>query len=64
MRWTPKRKAEIVEQIAELNELERAKLLADLRLSTEELASWCELFTNHGLGALRATRVQEYRRVA
>lgn len=63
MRWTPKRKAEIVEQALK-DPQNVAELLKKHNITTGELSAWCERLVNHGLGALRATRVQEYRRAA
>ena len=63
MRWTPKRKAEIVEQALK-DPQNVAELLAKHNITTIELSSWCERLMNHGIAALRATHVQEYRRAA
>ena len=60
-RWTPMRKAEVVACV-------RAGLITPenacerYMLSEEELLSWGRYLNKHGVSALRATRVQDYRK--
>lgn len=59
-RWVASRKAAVVAAVRErlLTETEACDLYG---LSPEELASWRDALNQHGVGALRATRVQLYR---
>ena len=59
MRWTPKRKAEIVEAIQN-GRLTLAKAMDRHGLSEEELAAWMRDYLTHGLDGLRVTRLQQY----
>ncbi len=62
-RWTPMRKAEVVACVrAGLITLENA--CERYMLSEEELLSWSRYLNKHGVSALRATRVQDYRKRA
>lgn len=63
MRWTIRRKAEFVEQTKNLSELELTNHLAAANVSFEELSRWRQLI-QQGVRALRATRIQDYRRAA
>ena len=60
-RWTSMRKAEVIACV-------RAGLITPpeacerYMLSEEELLSWDNLLNEHGLGGLRATHLQEYRK--
>jgi hypothetical protein len=59
-RWTIRRKAAVVVAIAE------GRLTADeacrrYQLTEEELQSWQQAYTEHGLPGLRSTRLQQYR---
>lgn len=56
MRYTPKRKAELVA-------LAKAGLpvCKDHNISPEELKIWEEALEKHGVRGLRTTRLQEYR---
>lgn len=56
MRWTARRKAEIIE-IARRADVDRALLLATWEISEEEFASWERLFDQGGRKSLRATRL-------
>ncbi len=59
-RWVMRRKAEVVAAVRNgLLTLEDA--CARYTLSVEEFLSWQELIDRHGVRALRATRVKEYR---
>ena len=60
MRWTPKRKAEIIEEI------QNGRLTAEEAkerhgLSDEELAAWMRDYLAHGRAGLRVTQFQRYR---
>ena len=59
-RWVASRKAAVVAAIRErlLSEEEACKRYG---LSREELESWRTALDEHGVGALRATRLQLYR---
>lgn len=60
-RWSPQRKAAVVEGVRNGTiTIEEACLR--YRLSAEEFASWERAIEAHGVAALRATRVQLYRR--
>ena len=59
-RWVFRRKAEVVAGIrAGLITIEEA--CQRYTLSIEELLSWQHLIDNHGVRALRATKVKDYR---
>lgn len=59
-RWVMRRKAEVVAAVRSgLLTLEEA--CTRYTLSVEEFLSWQELIDRHGVRALRATRVKEYR---
>ena len=55
LRWTSGRKQDLLESNPSAAEL-RA-----LGISDEEFAEWKKLYTQHGRGALRTTRLQSYR---
>jgi len=60
IRWTPRRKAEIVAAVrGGLLSIEAA--CARYSLTVEEFVSWQGGIDRHGLDGLRTTRVQEYR---
>ncbi|WP_028464610.1 DUF1153 domain-containing protein [Nisaea denitrificans] len=62
-RWVVSRKAQVVRAVEEdLITLEQA--CERYSLSHEEFASWRQLIKAHGTRALRATRVQDYRRAS
>ncbi len=59
-RWVVRRKAQVVAAVrAGLLSLEDA--CRRYRLSAEEFSSWERAIDRHGLGALRVTRLQEFR---
>ena len=59
-RWVMRRKAEVVAGVRQgLLSLEQACTRYDL--SVEEFLAWQELIDRHGVRALRATRVKDYR---
>ena len=59
-RWTPRRKAEIVAAVRSgLISLDEA--CRRYNLTSDELAFWQHLFENHGVAALRVTRLHDYR---
>lgn len=59
-RWVMRRKAEVVAGVrCGLISLEDA--CQRYRLSLEEFLSWQRLIERHGVGGLRATRLQDYR---
>jgi transposase-like protein len=59
-RWVASRKAAVVAAVAQglLTEKEACERYG---LSLEELRGWRDALSSHGVGALRATRVQLYR---
>ena len=60
-RWVSRRKAAVLAAIREgLITMEEA--CERYMLSVEELLSWQRLMDNHGVQALKATKVQEYRK--
>ena len=60
-RWTMSRKATVVAGVrGDLLSLEEACRL--YYLSIEEFLSWQHMVDQHGVGALRATRLQQYRK--
>ncbi len=60
MRWTPKRKAEIVVAINE-GLITNAEANRYYGLSDEELAAWMRDYDAHGRAGLRVTKLQRYR---
>ncbi len=59
-RWVIRRKAQVVVAVrAGLISLDEA--CQRYSLSIEEFLSWQRLIDKHGIGGLRATRVQQYR---
>lgn len=59
-RWVMRRKAEVVAGVRQgLLSLEQACTRYDL--SVEEFLAWQELIDRHGVRALRATRLRDYR---
>jgi Protein of unknown function (DUF1153) len=61
MRWTVRRKAEVVVAIAQ-GRITIAEAKERHGLSEEELAAWQRDYTAHGEAGLRATWLQQYRR--
>ena len=61
-RWVIRRKAQVVvavrSGIISLNDA-----CSRYNLSIEEFLSWQRLIDRHGIGGLRATRIQQYREV-
>ena len=60
MRWTPKRKAEIIEAILN-GRLIPVDAIKQYGLSEEELAAWLRDYLDHGREGLRVTKLQRYR---
>ncbi len=59
-RWVARRKAQVVAAVrAGLLTLEEA--CGRYNLSSEEFASWERAIDRHGVGALRVTRLQQFR---
>jgi len=62
-RWVIRRKAQVVVAVRSgLISLEEA--CGRYNLSIEEFLSWQRLIDRHGIGGLRATRLQQYREVS
>ena len=59
-RWVASRKAAVVSAVAQ-GLISEADACARYGLTAEELASWRDALRSHGVGALRATRIQLYR---
>lgn len=59
-RWVASRKAAVVAAVAQ-GLLSESEACARYGLTGEELASWRNALDSHGVGALRATRIQLYR---
>ena len=61
-RWVTRRKAEVVAAVKGglLTEKDACKRYG---LSDEEFSGWVRLYTVHGAKGLRATRLQQYRRL-
>jgi len=59
-RWVMRRKAEVVAAVRN-NLLSLEEACERYTLSVEEFLSWQELIDRHGVRALRATRVKDYR---
>ena len=60
-RWVASRKAAVV-QAVEHGLISEEEAVEMYQLSGEELASWQDAVSNHGIRALKATLVQEYRK--
>jgi hypothetical protein len=60
MRWTMRRKANVIEAIEE-GRIDEATALRQYELSREELAEWRRYYDPHGVTGLRATWTQRYR---
>lgn len=60
MRWTPRRKAELLAKLDTLNPNQASKLLAFHNISPEELQEWKNYLANNGIPGLRTTRIQQY----
>ncbi|MFN3582944.1 DUF1153 domain-containing protein [Phenylobacterium sp.] len=60
VRWTPRRKAEVVAAV-EGALISEAEALDRYALTAEEFASWRGAVQHHGMAGLRATRIQDYR---
>jgi len=62
-RWVIRRKAQVVvavrSGVISLNDA-----CSRYNLSIEEFLSWQRLIDRHGIGGLRATRIQQYREVS
>jgi hypothetical protein len=60
VRWVASRKAAVVKAVAAglITESEACQMYS---LSSEELSEWISAVCNHGLRALRATKLQNYR---
>jgi transposase-like protein len=59
MRWTMKRKAEIIEAIQN-GRMTAAEATERHGLSEEELAAWMRNYLAHGKDGLRVTKLQQY----
>jgi hypothetical protein len=59
MRWTPLRKAEILDAIQN-GHLTPVEAMDRLGLSEEELAAWIRDYLAHGTAGLRVTKLQQY----
>lgn len=59
VRWTPRRKAEVIERILH-GDLPRDEALQRYALSDQELVSWIDAIDAWGVPGLRATRLQCY----
>jgi transposase-like protein len=60
MRWTARRKEEVVTAIAQ-ERMTAAEAKAQYGLSDEELAAWQRDYAAHGKAGLRTTWLQRYR---
>ena len=60
-RWSPRRKARVVNAVR-AGVIAREEACRRYRLSIEEFLGWQEALETHGIGALRITRLQLYRR--
>lgn len=60
--WVVSRKAAEVRGVV-YSLLSQSDALSRYSLSEEELESWCDAGTGHGLKALRATHLQSYRKL-
>ena len=60
-RWVMRRKAQLINAVRN-KVLTMEEALKRYSLSEEEFKSWEKLFDNHGMRALRVTRLKEYRR--
>ena len=63
MRWTMKRKSELLRKMCS-GEVSMEQAKTEYGMSEEEFQRLRELKANNGPKALRATRIQDYRRVA
>lgn len=61
MRWTAARKAEMLDLLSS-GGITEGELEEYFNISADELASWRHLYTRAGKQALRATKLQMYRR--
>jgi len=61
-RWVTRRKAEVVAAVKG-GLLSSEDACERYGLSEEEFSGWVRLYTNHGSKGLRATRIQQYRRL-
>lgn len=61
-RWVTRRKAEVVAAVSG-GLLSREDACERYGLSEEEFSGWQRLYQNHGPKGLRATRIQQYRRI-
>ncbi|WP_372603289.1 DUF1153 domain-containing protein [Actibacterium sp.] len=59
-RWVARRKAAVVKAVA-AGLIDRDEALARYALSDEEFESWCQAVARHGIKALKATKLQDYR---
>jgi hypothetical protein len=59
-RWTIRRKAAVVVAIAD-GRLTAEEACRRYQLTPEELQSWQQAYSEHGLPGLRLTRLQQYR---
>lgn len=59
-RWVTRRKAQVVDAVKS-GVLTDEEVCKRYSISGEELQSWIKLHDEHGVQALRATRIQDYR---
>lgn len=62
-RWVVSRKAQVVRAVED-GSITLDQACERYNISHEEFASWRELIDAHGTRALRATRIQDYRRAS
>jgi transposase-like protein len=62
MRWTSRRKAELIDACSS-GERSLAEVLVEHAISPEEFAAWVRLYESGGGPALRSTKLQNYRKV-
>ena len=61
-RWVIRRKAQVVVAVRS-GVLSLNDACSRYNLSIEEFLSWQRLIDRHGIGGLRATRIQQYREI-
>ncbi len=61
-RWVTRRKAEVVAAVSG-GLLSKEDAIKRYALTDEEFDGWQDLYKSHGAKGLRATRLQQYRRV-
>lgn len=61
VRWSPGRKAAVVECWSASGPGGRARLLEEYGLTTEEVEYWQGIYLRHGAAGLRVSRLVQYR---